>query len=217
MDGEENDSTINYQSSILSLDSQGKPEEKIPSRRVSDFRPRFYLPKTYRKLSLTDKGTGYTVKKKFRRSNSWRHRFFFYTDWANHNSHHDSLLIDQSQVFVEKPLYKSSTEVKFDRYFDESGFGKFFQRKQLLESPDVKRIDSSVTINKHDANFLATSTPTMRRRKCSTMSNLSSLDFSGSCLFLQAVRRTTWIITSNRIYLKHEKKKTVTIADRKRA
>ena len=49
----------NAQISVLSVESQEtKPDDnKIPTRRVSEFRPRFYLPKPYRKFSLTDKGS----------------------------------------------------------------------------------------------------------------------------------------------------------------
>ncbi|KAK6622278.1 hypothetical protein RUM44_002085 [Polyplax serrata] len=134
------------ENSILSLESYG-----FPNRRVSDFRPKFYLPKPYRKFSLNEK------------------------DQPNE----DSFLVDQ--YYVSKPLNKSSTEVKFDRYFEGVGGGKFFHKRKYATS------SASLHYRHQEMQLAATPAQTMRQRKSSIISNMSSLDFTGSYLYLHAV------------------------------
>lgn len=114
-------------------------------------------------------------------------------------SNRDSLLEEQSSYFIQKPLNKSSTEVKFDRYFDENigGVGgRSHYRRHWYESPGMRYNTSSVSMNKSNQDFnnhlqipSNGTTTMMRKRKISTISNLSSLDYSGSYLYLHAVSK----------------------------
>lgn len=155
------------ENSILSLESYG-----FPNRRVSDFRPKFYLPKPYRKFSLNEKGE---IVREIIRTLSRRIWIKRFADQPNE----DSFLVDQ--YYVSKPLNKSSTEVKFDRYFEGVGGGKFFHKRKYATS------SASLHYRHQEMQLAATPAQTMRQRKSSIISNMSSLDFTGSYLYLHAV------------------------------
>ena len=127
------------------------------------------------------------------------HAFPMYCLIVVPESNRDSLLEEQSSYFIQKPLNKSSTEVKFDRYFDENigGVGgRSHYRRHWYESPGMRYNTSSVSMNKSNQDFnnhlqipSNGTTTMMRKRKISTISNLSSLDYSGSYLYLHAVSK----------------------------
>lgn len=94
---------------------------------------------------------------------------------------------------VKNGLNKSSTETKLDKYFDEVkptavNRRKFSEISNAMNKGSMSNDVSSNSINKAiDLNQALTSNASVRRRKGSTISNLSNLDFHGSCLQIHAV------------------------------
>lgn len=101
----------------------------------------------------------------------------------------DTGFTDPFRGIYVSSLNKSSTEPKFEKYFEEmentcnKNKNNFKRKRSSMASKNTSTFSIN---NKQDFSSQMVG-PTCRKRKSSTISNLSNLDFHGSCLHLHAV------------------------------
>lgn len=89
--------------------------------------------------------------------------------------------------YYQSSLNKSSTEPKFEKYFEDmENYNKNRYNSRRKYSAASKNTSTFSVNNKQDFSSQNIG-PTCRKRKSSTISNLSNMDFTGSCLHLHAV------------------------------